>query len=237
MNILNTVGIVIEVVLGIVILFILIRVGIWFGKMITELFMCVVESINNFRNNRSGKQNTRTRVSHSGNSSSNTVSRPTHPYPMESGAINAAIGAVDKCCEFAAFCEKYVIPAGICQPEQMEGYIEATTDAIRFGFIWKTFCYSLDFLIEKQGFSIREGGFDFSDNSGMVSYQRTIKKDGAEYAAAYTWMMFTPVEEVVSSFARVAENNFTSLGLNNHNVICRCTHSDGSVKQFAFTVE
>ncbi len=186
------------------------------------------------------KNNDSTSYSSSSNvastSSSSSTPKQISTYPMQSGAMNAAIGAVDKCCEFAAFCEKYVIPAGICSPEQLQGFIMATPHAVSFGFTWKTFYYTLDSLIEKQGYSIRSDGFSFSDNSGMVSYERQILSNEAEYEAAYAWMMNTPVSEIVSYFTRVAENNFTSLGINNHSASCRCTRSEGNERSFVFTI-
>lgn len=169
------------------------------------------------------------------NTSSNTP-KQIQPYPMQSGAMNAAIGAVDKCCEFAAFCEKYVIPAGVCSPEQLHGYIGVMANTIGFGFTWKTFYYSLDSLIEKQGYSICNGGFSFSENSGMVSYQRQIQKDEVEYEAAYAWIIETPIEEIIKYFEKVAENNFTSLGINSHSASCWCTRSEGNERCFEFTV-
>ncbi len=155
------------------------------------------------------------------------------PYPMESGASNAALGAVDKCCEFAAYCEG-LIPAGICSPEKLNGYIIASPQAIGFGFIWKTFYYSLDSLIEKEGYCIQGGGFSFSDNSGMVSYQRQILSDEDEYAAAYSYLMNKPVEEIIANFERIAENNF--IGLNKHSASCKCTRDDAETREFVFVV-
>lgn len=168
--------------------------------------------------------------------SSSSTKKPVQPYPMKSGAINAAIGAVDRCCEFAAFCEKYVIPAGVCSPEKLDGYIMASPHAISFGFNWKTFYYTLDSLIEEQGYSIQGGGFGFSDNSGMVSYQRQILSNEEEYAAAYLYLMNTPVGEITANFERIAEKNFTSLGINNHSASCRCTRSESDTRSFTFTV-
>lgn len=157
------------------------------------------------------------------------------PYPMESGASNVAIGAIDKCCEFAAYCEKYVLPAGVCSPEPLEGYIIVSSQAISFGFTWKTFYYSLDSLIEKQGYSINTGGFSFSENSGMVFFERRIPNEDPEFAKAYSYVIDTPVEEVVSKFQSVAEKNFTSLGLDNHSASCKCTRNDAGMKEFVFT--
>ena len=165
-----------------------------------------------------------------------SITKRVYPYPMQSGAMNAAIGAVDKCCEFAAYCEKYVIPAGSCSPERLDGFIIATPRAISFGFNWKTFYYTLDEWIEKQGYSIHGGGFSFSDNSGMVSYERQIFNDETEYEAAYSWMMNTPVGEIIVQFEKVANNNFTSLGINSHIASCRCTSSDNNERTFEFTV-
>lgn len=160
----------------------------------------------------------------------------TRPYPMESGAINAAIGAVDKCCEFAAYCEKYVIPSGMCSPEPLGGYIIASPSKIGVGFTWKTFYYTLDSLIEKQGYNIHEGGFSFSENSGMVSFQKEISNDASEFANAYSYMINTPTEEIISEFQKVANNNYMSLGIINHSAECRCTISNSETKGFEFTV-
>ena len=156
-------------------------------------------------------------------------------YPMKSGAINAAIGAVDKCCEFAAFCEKYVIQ-GISSPEPLAGYIIATPQEIGFGFTWNTFFYSLDSAIEKQGYSIHEDGFSFSDNSGIVFYQKQIPNESPEFSPAYSYMINTPIEDIISEFERIAESNFTSMGINSHKAYCTCSRSERDSRDFRFAV-
>lgn len=204
--------------------------------MIWILVIVAIAVIVYFKVKNNDSSSSSSTYSNGSSSSSSSAPKQIHTYPMQSGAMNAAIGAVDKCCEFAAFCEKYVIPAGICSPEQLQGFIMATPHAISFGFTWKTFYYTLDSLIEEQGYSIRSDGFSFSDNSGMVSYERQILSNETEYEAAYTWMMNTPVGEIIAYFTKVAENNFTSLGIYSHSANCRCSRSEGKERCFEFTV-
>lgn len=169
----------------------------------------------------------------SSSSSSGNQSKPVKPYPMASGATNPAIGAVDRCCEFAAFCIKYVIPEGVCTPERLEGHLTSSPQMFNFGFNWKTNFYSLDTELEKQGYSIQDGGFAFSDYSGLVSFANTFGGEGAE--SAYAYLTSAPTEQIIAKFEQVAANNFTSLGLPYRRSDCRCTHQ-GDYMEFKFTV-
>ena len=128
---------------------------------------------------------------------------------MESGAINRAIGAIDKCCEFVAFCEKWVLPPNRFKPERFWCYIEMDESGkISYGFTWKTDCSIFEAYLKDQGYTMGEG-FDFSENSGLVSYSGEIINDSA--ASAY--LSETSESEITNEFSRVARNNFESLGL------------------------
>lgn len=168
-----------------------------------------------------------------GNKSSTTSkSKPKQlePYPMGGNYENSAIGAVDKCCEFAAYCIGSVIPMEICKPEPVKCFISANKKdkKISYGMSWTTNFYSLDSEIKEKGYYLGEG-FSFSDNSGLVTYLGSIINDDK----SFSYLIETPVSTLQNEFAQIAKGNFT--GLPNHNATCTAVdHTD--YREFSITI-
>lgn len=138
---------------------------------------------------------------------SESTPKQIRPYPMDWNCENSAIGAVDKCCEFAAYCIGSIIPMEICKPEPFTCYISANKNRdISYGISWKTNFYSLDSKIKEKGYYLGNG-FMFSDNNGLVTYLGKITNDDK----AFFYLTQTPVATSRNEFVQIAKNNFTGL--------------------------
>ncbi len=163
--------------------------------------------------------------------------KPVVPYPMDpDGASNPVIGMVDRFCELAAFCEKYVIPMDRFKPDPVEARITVSASGMRFAFTWKTDFSALDTVIEKQGYSIRGEGFHFSDSTGRLSYERMFTALDPAVVDAWAYVNSKAPEWIASDLEGTAEANFISLGLSGHSASCRSTLSDSATKEFFLTV-
>lgn len=139
---------------------------------------------------------------------SESTPKQIRPYPMDWNCENSAIGAVDKCCEFAAYCIGSVIPMDICKPEPFTCSISVNKQSkeISYSILWTTNYYSLDSTIKEKGLYLGNG-FGFSDYNGVVTYLGSIANDDK----AFLYLTQTPVAALKNEFVQIVKNNFTGL--------------------------